>query len=191
MPLKGTSDEEHRLSSPRVGARSGHYCLQLTRCLESCGVSPARSRTGVMGKAGYTSSVTEQDGDWLQEAGGGAAPPCFRPVQCPGPPSPAPGTPSCFLLPRDLERLQGHWLAGLGGSVPGALPLTPPSLRPLHWPPPTPGQSPGLAQVKTEHLHGGFCSSVLLLWVDLTNPPLLSSPLSLDSSHRDLQAGLF
>lgn len=109
-----------------------------------------------------------------------------------------PGTPISsarhteLLPPAQRSRVVTRPLAGRsGGLCPWALPLTPPSLRPLHWPPPTPRQSPGLAQVKTEQLHGGFCSSVFLLRVDLTNPSLLSWSLSLDSSHQDLQAGLF
>ena len=108
-----------------------------------------------------------------------------------------PGTPissarhTKLLPPAQRSRVVTRPLAGRPG---GLCPWGPPPDSSLPAPSalatPHP-QSPGLAQVKMEHLHWGLCSSVLLWWVDLTNPTLLSSPLSLDSSQRDLQAGLF
>ena len=99
-----------------------------------------------------------------------------------------------LLPPAQRPRVATRPLAdSSGGLSPWGPPLdsslSVPSTLATH--PPTTRQNPRLAQIRMEHLHWGFYASILLLRVDLTNPSLLSSPLSLDSSPASFASRTF
>lgn len=154
-PLKGTSHREHRPSSPRAGDApfsTSPSVAKITSSIPRC--APAQLKAWGLGK-GRLHIGSRRLGEGVTTL--------FQVHAVRLEPwSQVPGTRGCFLLHRDLEGLQGHWLLVLEGSLPGSFPSTSPFLCTLHSLPATP--APRKSEQSTHTLRLPFLPLPLRGW---------------------------